>query len=411
MRMRLLLLTLLPFSLFGQTPTVSELPDQDQGYQHIERFIKILEEVRTNHPDADHLSYERLINHALEGMVGSLDSFSGFYHPETVQHLDFEGEAIEEQFAIPSLGLSLAQKDGTVYIFQVREHSAAERAGLRSKDILRKKDDTPLFELDLPEVHALLQGSPGQRLALTIYRNSARREIETELLHAVTKQEALPDAYFLEQSKIAYTRLTEFSATAARELEAALDDLEDQGLETLILDLRGNPGGLLTVAVEILGLFLPPETEVVSTQGRTEASQQPPLKTAAKQRVKREYPLVVLLDRNSASASELVGGALQDLKRATLIGETSFGKGSVQNISSRAGGTTLRLTIATYHTPSGNTPHKVGVTPDIEVPFSLTDLANFERFKVRKTASPETLEELEKWNDPAIVAARKHLTK
>ena len=414
MRISLLLSLFLSLTLPGQNldNAPPALPDQDEGYEQIERFIKILEEVRANHPDADKVTYERLINHALEGMVGSLDTFSGFYHPETVQHMDFASEKIEDQFAIPSLGISLAKKDGKVYLAQVRENSTAARAGLRVNDILLKKDDTDLSQLDLPAVQSKLSGQPGQKAALTVYRKSARREVEVSLLHSVVKQAALPDAFLLEQygaPEVGYARLTEFTATAARELEAALDDMEDRGMKALILDLRGNPGGLLNIAVDILALFLPPETEVVSIQGRSPKAQQPALKTGERQRVKRTYPLVVLLDRNSASASELVGGALQDLKRATLIGETSFGKGSVQNIESRPGGTALRLTFATYHTPSGRIPHEVGVDPDLEVEITDTDLANFERFKIRKSASPETLAELKKWTDPVLKAALDHL--
>ena len=410
MRNSLLFCLLLSLNLPGQDEKASSapLPDHDEGYEHVERFIQILEEVRTNHPDADKLSYERLVNYALEGMVGSLDTFSGFYHPETVQYMNFESAKIEDQFAVPSLGISLAERDDTVYLAQVREHSAAERAGLRAGDVMIKAEDTDLSELELPAVQASLAGQPGQKLKLTVYRKSARREVEVELLHAVVKQAALPDAFLLEQygaPTIGYARLTEFTATAARELEAALDDLEDRGMKSLILDLRGNPGGLLNVAVDLLGLFLPPETEVVSIQGRSPKANLPALKTGERQRVKRDYPMVVLLDRNSASASELVGGALQDLKRATLVGETSFGKGSVQNIESRPGGTALRLTFATYHTPSGRTPHEVGVDPDIAIEISDEDLANFERFKVRKSATPETLELLKKWTDPTLQAA------
>lgn len=388
------------------------LPDKDEGYQHVERFIKMLEEIRTHHPDADKLSYERLVNHALEGMVGSLDKFSGYYHPETVQHTDFTAPAIEEQFVVPSLGLSLAQREGPVYLANVREHSSADRAGLKIGDTLRIAGETDLSALSLLDAKEALQGQPGQSLSLTVYRKSARREIQVELLHTVVKSPALPDAYLLAQHQepqIGYARLTEFTATAARELEAALDDLEDKGMSSLILDLRGNPGGLLSVSVDLLGLFLPPNTEVVTTQGRSSKAQSPALKTAERQRVKREYPLVVLLDRNSASASELVGAALQDLKRATLIGETSYGKGSVQNIEGREGGTTLRLTFATYHTPSGRTPHEVGVAPDIAITITDDDLINFERFKSRETASSDSLALLEKWTDPVLAAAIKHL--
>ena len=414
--MRVWLTTFLLFGtpLLAQDEKPAPLSDEGDGYQHVERFIQILEEVRQNHPDADKLSYERLVDFALEGMVGSLDTFSAFYHPETVQQMDFEGPAIEEQFTVRSLGLSLAQRDGEVYLENVRAHSTGARAGLRQGDVLREADGKVLRDLDLVETTKALKGQPGDSTQLTVYRKSARREITMDLLHSVVKQAALPDAFLLKDygaPKIGYTRLTEFTATAARELEAALDEMEDQGMTSLILDLRGNPGGLLNISVDILSLFLPPNTEVVTTQGRSPNARQPALKTAERQRVKRDYPLVVLLDRNSASASELVGAALQDLDRATVIGETSFGKGSVQSIVPRPGGTALRLTFATYHTPSGRTPHEVGVDPDLAIEISEEDLSNFERFKTRLTAPPETQAILAKWTDPVLKAAIEYLQK
>lgn len=414
--MRLLLVFVLTaHTAFSQEKAApAQLPDEGEGYQHVERFIKIMEEVRANHPDADLLSYDRLVNHALEGMLNSLDPFSAFYHPETVAAFDPDAPQNEPQFTLDSLGITLAKRDGEVYFSRVRENSPAARAGFMDGDLLRKLADRDLAESELTDAMAALSGPAGQTIALTIYREATRRIITHEVTHAVVKQAALPDAYLLENTgdrKIGYTRLTEFTALAPRELEAALDDLEDKKMDSLILDLRGNPGGLLGASVEILGLFLPPNTEVVTTQGRSTNAQQPALSTPERQRVARDYPLVVLVDRNSASASELVAGALQDLRRATVIGEQSFGKGSVQNIEGREGGTALRLTFATYHTPSGKTPHQVGITPDQVVEINDNDLANFERFKIRKEASPEVLADLEKWQDPTLAAAVKLLQK
>lgn len=394
---------------FSQEDAVdSQLPDEGDGYQHVERFIRIMEEVRTHHPDAGLVTYERLVNHALEGMLDSLDPFSAFYHPETVAAFDPDAAENEPQFTIPSLGLTLAKRDGLVYFARVRENSPAARAGFLSGDLLRRLGERDLSTSELPDAMASLAGAPGVSVTLTSYREGLRREVTREVTHAVVKQAALPDAYLLEGTgdrKIGYARLTEFTALAPRELEAALDDLEDKKMAGLVLDLRGNPGGLLEASVEILGLFLPPGTEVVTTQGRSERAQRPALSTPERQRVVRDYPLVVLIDRNSASASELVAGALQDLSRATIIGEQSFGKGSVQNIEGRPGGTALRLTFATYHTPSGQTPHRVGITPDILVAISDDDLANFERFKIRKQASQEIRESLRKWQDPILAKA------
>lgn len=405
--MRLVLLCFLtPLLAFAQDEP--SLPDQSEGYQNVERFIRILEEVRANHPDAEKVSYERLVNFALEGMLDSLDPFSAFYHPETAAAFDPDAPQEEPQFTVASLGLTLGKRDGVLYLARVREGSSAAEAGLLNGDFLRKKGEEDLSQRELPVAVAALNGAPGSEITLTVYRKTLRQEVTHTLRHRVVKQEALADAFLLteiERAQVGYVRLTEFTALSPRELEAALDDLEDKGMKALILDLRGNPGGLLTASVEILGLFLPPNTEVVTTQGRSPRAKSEPLTTPERQRVKREYPLAVLIDRNSASASELVSGALQDLKRATIVGETSYGKGSVQNIEGRSGGTALRLTFATYHTPSGRTPHLVGITPDLRVETSESDRANFERFKLRKNAPIEVQEELRAWTDPVLRAA------
>ena len=146
--------------------------------------------------------------------------------------------------------------------------------------------------------------------------------------------------------------------------------------------MRGNPGGLLTAAVSILGEFLPPSTEVVFTRGRNPEHTSPAMKTPERKRRNRSYPVAVLLDRDSASASELVAGALQDLARATIVGETSYGKGSVQRVMPM-GNAALKLTIATYHTPSGRTPQESGIIPDVEVSISDEDRANLRRQRRR----------------------------
>jgi len=217
---------------------------------------------------------------------------------------------------------------------------------------------------------------------------------------------AVTDARLLDDGKTGYIRLASFMGNCAREMEAALDELEDKGMKSLILDLRGNPGGDLHQTVQILGFFLPPNTAVVTTKGRGGEVQGDPLKTPERQRRKREYPISVLIDHMSASASELTAGALQDLKRATIVGETSYGKGSVQNIIPMGGGTALRLTIATYHTPSGNTPHKKGITPDVQVTYADGDREKIELAFRRASLTPEEAKKLEGWEDPGLKAAK-----
>jgi carboxyl-terminal processing protease len=399
--------TLLPAQEEDAAPTAA-LPDDGMGYQHIERFIKVLETVRQNHPTGDKLDYERLINHALEGMLDSLDQFSGFYHPETYAFIRDE----HRQPEIPGLGITLGKSNDYLTITAVRSGSPAFKADIVAGDRVLKIGAREAAKLSLGVALTSLAGRPGETVKLSMWRQIDREHYEASLLRTVIKKVAVPDAMLLEQSgskKIGYLRLTEFSAPSHRELEAALDELEDKGMRSLLLDLRGNPGGLLHVSVAILGEFVPPSTEVVFTKGRNPAHNSPPMKTPDRKRKKRAYPIAVLIDRGSASASELVSGALQDLKRATIVGETSYGKGSVQQIMPQPGGTALRLTIATYHTPSGRTPHEVGITPDLVVKISDSDRDNLDLFRRRTNLTPAESKTLKAWNDPVVEAAIKAL--
>lgn len=399
----------LPAQVENQPETAS-LPDEGEGYEHVERFIKVLETVRNNHPDGDKLSYERLVNHALEGMLDSLDQFSGFYHPETYAFIRQEKRDPE----LPGLGLTLGKSEDYLHVAAVRAGSAADRADLAPGDRILKIKGQDAGEFSLPSALSALAGPPGESVQLTLRRKTDREEYEVTLLRAVVKQPAVPDAFLLEQSgaaKVGYIRLTEFSAPAHRELEAALDELEDQGMRALVLDLRGNPGGLLDVSVQILGEFVPPSTPVVFTKGRHPEHSSPPMQTPDRKRKKREYPIAILIDRDSASASELVTGALQDLDRATAVGETSYGKGSVQTILPQGGGTALRLTIATYHTPSGRTPHEVGIIPDVTVDITDEDRERLALWRRRDSLTPAESALLKEWKDPVLSAALETLRK
>lgn len=370
-------------------------------YLAIERFIRVLEAVRANHPDEALVDYDRLVNRSLEGMLGSLDRHSSFMHPESYSAL----EAGTLDAHLPALGFTLGQREDGLYLAAVDDASPASEAGLRAGDRVLGADAKELAGIALADALAILTGDPGEVLVLRIQRPREPDARDVKLIRVSRHAVAVTDAHLLENSTTGYFALNEFTAGAPHEIEQALDKLEDAGMTALILDLRGNPGGLLSAAVEILGFFLPPETEVVSTRGRNPSNSSPPLKTPARQRRKRDYPLHVLVDGNSASASELVSAALQDLKRARVYGEKTYGKGSVQSIIPMGGGTALRLTIATYHTPSGRTPHLVGVTPDVVVPISETDRANLAIFRRRESATPEERQKLAAWSDPVLASA------
>lgn len=398
--MRAFLPALIPCLAFAE-PAVPPDPDE-AAYPAIERFVKVLEQVRQRHPDADKVAYDRLVNHALEGMLSSLDPFSSFIHPEMARALEADPKLDPY---LPSLGLTLGVRDDGLFLSNVAPASPASRAGLLPGSALLEVDGNPPPPLAV--LLSSLRKAPGQKTKLKVKSLTEPKPLEVELVHIAVEERAVTEAKLLDEAGTGYIRLASFMGTCAREMEAALDELEDKGMKRLILDLRGNPGGDLHQTVEILGFFVPPGTAVVTTQGRGGEVQGEPLKTAERQRRKRDYPIHVLIDRMSASASELTAGALQDLKRAVIVGETSYGKGSVQNIIPMGGGTALRLTIATYHTPSGKTPHRVGITPDEKVDFTDADREKLALSHRRAALTAEEAKQLEGWTDPALQAAMK----
>lgn len=399
---RLLLLSCAVSSAQTATP-----PDREEAaYPAIERFVDVMETVRKRHPDADKVAYDRLVNHALEGMLSSLDPFSSFIHPEMAAAM--KDESFDPH--VPSLGLTLGQRDDGPYLAGVDLHGPAATAGLLPGGSILKVDDLDAKTLDWQKLAGMLARPAGAVTRLVVKSPDAPQPKDVTLTHVLVETKSLPEFRLLDDKTTGYVRLAQFGNGCAKEMEAALDDLEDQGMKRLVLDLRENPGGNLDETVRILGLFVPPGTAVVTTKGR-DGQMGLPMKTPDRQRRKRDYPMAVLVNRMSASASELTSGALQDLKRATIVGETSYGKGSVQNIIPMGGGTALRLTIATYHTPSGRTPHRTGITPDVVVPFSDADRAAFELYRRRESLKPEEAAKLKEWQDPGLAAALKALAK
>lgn len=381
----------------GQTPS----DPKEAAYPALERFIEVLESVRERHPDIDKVSYERLINHALDGMLSSLDPHSSFIYPEMSQLVGKEGTLDNE---IRSLGFSIGKDSEKLFVAGVEKNSPADKAGLVANSEILEIEGNPAEGVTLPDALQMLNKPAGATTALTLRNPDRPGEIVKNLTHRFVEARSLIQSRLLEKHpETGYLRLAQFGANCSREIEAALDELEDSGMKSLVLDLRGNGGGDLHQTVKILGLFVPPATSVVSVRERDKPEEF--LKTPDRQRRKRDYPIAVLIDRNSASASELTAGSLHDLKRATVIGEKSYGKGSVQNIIPMGNGTALRLTIATYHTPSGNTPHMKGIEPDIAIEFTGEDREFF-----RLMGSPDSLAPVEKsaldaWEDPAIKAA------
>ena len=228
--------------------------------------------------------------------------------------------------------------------------------------------------MDLQDVINHLRGAPGQKISLTLMRPSTKEIKDYMLERAEIKVQSVKGSRLLDPDltgsfKIAYVRLIQFNEPTADELSKALDGLQKQGMQALILDLRNNPGGLLNSAVDVCAQFLPPSTKVVSTQGRA-ASQQRDYTTSGAAKERPHFPMAVLVNEGSASGAEIVCGALKDLHRAIVVGETTFGKGSVQNVLQLPDGSALRFTTAKYYTPSKQVIHGNGVSPNIRVPMT-----------------------------------------
>jgi len=344
--------------------------DDDSGYNQIAIFAKAVQLIRQDYVDGNKTSYHDLITAALKGMLGSLDPHSQF-----MDQNDFRDMQEDTRSRFNGLGIEVAIKNGLPTVVTPMEDTPAARAGILSGDQILKINGASTERMDLQDVINHLRGAPGQKISMTLIRPSTKEVKDYSLERAEIKVQSVKGARLLDPEltgsfKIAYVRLIQFNEPTADELSKALDNLQKQGMQALILDLRNNPGGLLSSAVDVCGQFLSPSTKVVSTQGRV-ASQQRDYSTSGLAKDRPHFPMAVLVNEGSASGAEIVCGALKDLHRAIVVGETTFGKGSVQNVMQLPDGSALRFTTAKYYTPSKQVIHGNGVTPNIRVPMSV----------------------------------------
>jgi carboxyl-terminal processing protease len=383
----------------------AEGQDDDSGYSQIALFAKALQLIRQDYVDGSKTSYHDLVTAALKGMLSSLDPHSQFMDPD-----DFRDMQEDTRSRFNGLGIEVAIKNGLPTVISPMEDTPAARAGILSGDQILKINGTSTERWDLQDVINHLRGAPGQKITLTLIRPSTKEVKDYALERTEIKVQSVKGARLLDPDltgsfKIAYVRLIQFNEPTADELAKALDDLQKQGMQALVLDLRNNPGGLLNSAVDVCAQFLPPNTQVVSTQGRV-ASQQREYTTSGAIKERPHFPMAVLVNEGSASGAEIVCGALKDLHRAIVVGETTFGKGSVQNVMQLPDGSALRFTTAKYYTPSKQVIHGSGVTPNIRVPMS----AEQERqlFAARSsgdTIRPDEDKNFIRSNDPQMLRA------
>ncbi|SLM32325.1 Carboxy-terminal-processing protease [Desulfamplus magnetovallimortis] len=348
--------------------------DREKTYESLKLFTDVLQELEDNY--VDEVDGEALIHSAIKGMVGSLDPHSTFMPPEAFDELqdDTKGE-------FGGIGIVISIKNGLLTVVSPIEGTPAYKAGIKAGDIIIKIDGESTADLALWESVKKMRGTRGESVVITIVREGVPDPVDYELVRDIIPMNSVRSATI--HPGYGYLWVTNFRNNTSDEIKEKLDILESGQvpLKGLILDLRNNPGGLLSQAADVSDIFLE-KGVIVSIKGRFE--QHTEAFEAHKTKDDRKYPLVVLINSGSASASEIVAGALQDHKRALILGTTSFGKGSVQSVRPLRDGFGLKYTIARYYTPNGRSIQAQGIIPDIEVPFSLEEVAE----KEEKELSP-----------------------
>jgi len=314
-----------------------------------------------------------LIYNSLKGMLKRLDPYSQFFTPDELK--EFTEDSTGE---FGGLGIEITMEDGKLKVVSPIEDTPAWRAGIKAGDIIVEIDGEPTDTMTLREVVKKLRGKPGTKVTLTIIRKGLKKPLKITVTRAIIKVKSVKTKT-LENGKYGYIRLTQFQSNSAEEFEKALKKFKNK--KGIIIDLRNNPGGLLDVVENIADMLLPKGKLIVYTKGRKKGanskaySVHPPV-------IPTTIPLIVLVNKGSASASEILAGALQDNKRAIVVGDQTFGKASVQTIIPLEDGSAVKLTIAHYYTPSGRLIDKKGIIPDIVVHMS--DEEEFKRLKAER---------------------------
>lgn len=333
----------------------SQNSKQEDDYKYFRLFTDVFRTVKENY--VSDVNTRDLIYGALNGMMKSLDPFSAFFTPE--QYKEFRQET-EGEFG--GVGIEIGMEKGRPIVISPIEGTPAFRAGIRSGDIIVEINGEDTSNMTLMDVVRRIRGKPGTKVTLTIMRKGLDKPLKIELERAIIKVESVK---WTKIGDIGYIRLSQFTDGVGREIEKAAKNLTAQGVKGIILDLRNDPGGLLTEAINVSELFLKEGKLVVYT--KTKKGEVNRYFSRRKPIIPEDMPLVVLVNKGSASASEIVAGALQDHKRAILVGEKTFGKASVQNIMPLEDGSAIKLTIAHYYTPLGRLIDKKGIQPDVEV--------------------------------------------
>ncbi len=329
---------------------------KSDAYDDLKAFAQALEVVKRHYVEDPNT--KDLIQGAIRGMLTSLDPHSSYMTERAFKEMNMD---IKGSFE--GVGIQIGIKNQQLTIIAPIEDTPGYRAGLEAADKILKINDEWTKDMTIEEAVDRMRGPKGTAVRLMILREGWDKPREFKIVRDVIKVVSVKTRML--DNNIGYLKIIQFQGRTGGEVEKALQDLESKGMKKLILDLRNNPGGLLDASVDVSSLFLPKDKLGVYLQGRDAKDRRDYLTTGST--VAREYPIVALVNAGSASASEIVAGALQDSRRAVVVGAQSFGKGSVQTVYPLQDNTGLRLTTAKYYTPKGRSIQNVGITPDIEV--------------------------------------------
>ena len=335
----------------------------DDLYKQLRPLMESLTLIQNNYVDEDKVKSQALIQGAIKGMMGQLDPFSQYMDPQEATDMKQD-----TQGSFGGLGIEISLKAKVLTVVSPIEDTPADKAGIKAGDSIIKIDGVTTDGMELMDAVHKMRGEPGSKVVISIFRDGFLEPKDFSITRAIIKIRSVKSSLLV--GKVAYIRLSTFMGKSADDFETALRDLEGKGAQSLIIDVRNNPGGLLNAAAEISGNFVPKGKVVVSTAGRYKDKD---LHFDSEGTGNWHKPTVILVNGGSASASEILAGALQDYGLAVVVGTKSFGKGSVQTILPLSDGGGLRLTTAKYLTPKGRSLHGQGVDPDViaeEEPYS-----------------------------------------
>jgi carboxyl-terminal processing protease len=351
----------------------AEKRQDDDLYRQLKPLMESMALIQNSYVDEDKVKSKDLVQGAIKGMMGQLDPFSQYMDPQ--EHDDMKQDTAG---AFGGLGIEISLKNKVLTVVSPIEDTPADKAGIKAGDSILKIDGESTDGIELMDAVHKMRGEPGSKVTISVWREGLEAPKDLVITRAVIKIRSVKSS--LLEGKVAYIRLASFMGNSSEDFGKALSTLGDKGAESLIIDVRNNPGGLLNAAAEIAGHFVPKGQVVVSTDGRYKNKN---MSFPSEGDGHWSKPTVILINGGSASASEILAGALQDYKLAVVVGTKSFGKGSVQTILPLSDGGALRLTTAKYLTPKGRSLHGQGIDPDVvseEEPYSKAMLAMLEAY-------------------------------